>query len=139
MLSFADGSSIESKSKSRKNEFETFQVGSFYVAIQDVMPLYSSGRKTGIIVDAGDTVPYSVPIHEGRTFPHAVMSVDLGGRDITAWLLKILNERGHTFRRYSEHQIARHIKETLGYVALDFEVEFANCNNSGLQPKLWHV
>jgi hypothetical protein len=32
-------------------------------------------------------------------FPHAVMSVDLGGRDITACLLKIFNECGHTLSR----------------------------------------
>jgi actin len=37
--------------------FETFNVPSFYVSIQAVLALYSSGRITGIVFDAGDIGP----------------------------------------------------------------------------------
>lgn len=36
--------------------FETFEVPAFYLAIQAVLSLYSSGRTTGLVLDAGDGV-----------------------------------------------------------------------------------
>merc|ERR1719384_1179514 len=42
--------------------FETFNVPSMYVAIQAVLSLYSSGRTTGIVLDAGDGVSRGGPI-----------------------------------------------------------------------------
>ena len=43
--------------------FETFNVPSFYVAIQAVLSLYASGRTTGIVLDSGDGVSHTVPVH----------------------------------------------------------------------------
>lgn len=45
--------------------FETFNTPALYVAIQAVLSLYSSGKTTGIVLDAGDGVSHVVPIYEG--------------------------------------------------------------------------
>jgi actin len=74
--------------------FETFEVPSFYVAIQAVLSLYSSGRTTGIVVDSGDGVTHTVPIYEGYSLPHAIKRNDLAGRDLTNWMVKLLSEVG---------------------------------------------
>ena len=103
--------------------FEQFDVPAFYLSIQAVLSLYSSGRTTGLVLDAGDGVTHTVPIYEGYALPHAIGRNDLAGRDLTDHLSKLLNEIGLNFSSSSELENVREIKEKHCYVALDYEEE----------------
>jgi len=96
-----------------------FHVPAVCVALGAVLSLYASFRNTGIVMHSGDGVSYTVPIYEGHPLLHAILSLDLGGRDLTEYMTKILAERGH----FLGNQIARDVKEKHCYIALDFDSE----------------
>ena len=93
--------------------------------MQAVMSLYSVGRTTGLSVDSGDGVTYTVPVYEGFAINHAVEKIPLGGRALTNYLQRLLLDNGHNL----DSEIVRDIKEKVCYVAQDYEKEVGVGNN----------
>ena len=78
----------ENREKMTQIMFEVFNVPCLYASTQTMLALYSNGRTSGIVCDAGDGVTHTVPIFEGYSIPHAIQRMNLGGKDITLFMQK---------------------------------------------------
>ena len=67
--------------------FEVFRVESLAIINTAVLSLFSTGKTSGLVVEIGEGVSYTVPVFEGYALPHAMHKLDLAGQDITTSLI----------------------------------------------------
>ncbi len=70
--------------------FEKYQFAGVYIAIQAVLTLYAQGLLTGVVVDSGDGVTHICPVYDGFALSHLTRRLDIAGRDITRYLIKVI-------------------------------------------------
>jgi actin-related protein len=99
--------------------FETFNVSELYIGLQATMALYSTGKTTGIVLHAGEGSIDCVTVCDYALISNSVRCDGLSGHGITDYLRNLLSQRAPLIGIES----ARHIKERLGYVALNFQEE----------------
>lgn len=102
--------------------FEHFGFQGVYIAIQAVLTLYAQGLMTGVVVDSGDGVTHIVPVYQGFALPIPAR-LDVAGRSITKYLIKLLLLRGYAFNATADFETVRIMKEKLCYVGYDIETE----------------
>eukprot|EP00043_Microstomoeca_roanoka_P001354 m.32247 g.32247 ORF g.32247 m.32247 type:complete len:396 (-) comp10769_c0_seq1:382-1569(-) len=103
--------------------FERYEFKGVHIAIQAVLTLYAQGLQTGVVIDSGDGVTHIVPVYEGFALPHLTRRLNIAGRDITKYMIKLLLRRGYVFNASADFETVREIKEKLAYVAYDIETE----------------
>jgi len=103
--------------------FEKYGFDSVYIAIQGVLTLYAQGMLSGVVVDSGDGVTHICPVFEGFAPPHLTRRLDIAGRNVTEYLIKLLLLRGYAFNKSADYETVRIMKEKLCYVGYDIHAE----------------
>jgi len=103
--------------------FEKYGFQGAHMAIQAMLVLYAQGLLTGVVVDSGDGVTHVVPVYEGFVPAHLIRRLNVAGRHITRYMIKLLLLRGYAFNRTADFETVREIKEKLAYVAYDIKKE----------------
>jgi len=106
-----------------QNMFEKYHFPAAKVSIQAMLVLYAQGLLTGVVVDSGDGVTHVVPVWEGICPPLLIKRLNIAGRHITRYLIKLMQLRGYAFNRSADFETVRQIKEQLCYVGYDLDVE----------------
>lgn len=103
--------------------FEKYEFAGAHIAIQAVLTLYAQGLMTGIVLDSGDGVTHICPVYAGYALHHLTKRLDIAGRDITKYLIKLLLLRGYAFNHSADFETIRMMKEKLCYIGYNIEQE----------------
>lgn len=114
---------INNRVKMFETMFEKYGFHSAYIAIQAVLTLYAHGWMTGVVIDSGDGVTHICPVYEGFALQHLTRRLDIAGRDVTRYLIKLLLLRGYAFNHTADFETVRMLKEKLCYTAYDLDQE----------------
>jgi len=123
MLTEAAMNPKKNREKLVETMFETFGFQGVHCSIQAVLTLYAQGLLTGVVVDSGDGVTHIVPVYEGFALPQSIRRLDVAGRHLTEYMIKLLLLRGYTFNRTADFEVVREIKEKVCYVGYDLALE----------------
>lgn len=107
--------------------FESFNTPAMFISCTSLLSLYASGRTTGLVVESGDSVTHVVPCYEGYIIPYGVTRLELGGRDISDYLYRLLanNKNNATERGYgwATDDILRDIKAKHAFASMDHDAD----------------
>mmetsp|Transcript_34640 Transcript_34640/g.42726 ORF Transcript_34640/g.42726 Transcript_34640/m.42726 type:complete len:393 (+) Transcript_34640:204-1382(+) len=130
MLTEAPGNPLINRERTLTTMFEKYGFEAANMSIQAMLVLYAQGLLTGVVVDSGDGVSHAVPVYEGFVPQHLVKRLDVAGRHITRYLIKLMLLRGYSFNRTADFETVREIKEKLCYCAYDLKKERALAQNT---------
>lgn len=99
--------------------FEKFGFGGCMFESQALLSLMAEGNSTGLVFDAGDGVSHVIPVTEGYIQTHAVTRLNLAGRHVTNYLVRLLMLRGYAFNSSADFETVRDIKEQMCFVSYD--------------------
>jgi actin-related protein 2 len=101
--------------------FEKFGFGHVMFEMQALLTLFAEGETTGLVFDAGDGVSHCIPVYDGFPLYDQVKRLNVAGRHITEYLIKLLLVRGYAFNSSADFETVREIKEQLCYVSYDLK------------------
>ena len=113
----------ENREKTAQIMFETFNVPGIYIALQPFLSIYAVGKFNGIVVELGEDLSQFVPIFDGFESNYNYNYLDIGGKDLSNYLIKLIEETGKSFSSCYRKNVAYNIKEKACYVSYDFEEE----------------
>ena len=112
---------LENKIKICEVLFEKIGVNSINIEPQAKLSLFSHGIDSGTVLDCGDLNSYCIPISNGIILKNNIERLNIGGKNITEYLIKLLKKKGYSFNSITNFELIRQIKEKLCFVSNDIK------------------
>ena len=93
--------------------------GYFNIEPQPKLALFCEGKCTGIVLDSGDNFTNCVPIAYNYILHHQTKTLDIAGRHITDYLIRLLQLKGYESNQIVDFEFARQFKEKYCFVSCD--------------------
>ncbi len=123
LLTEAAGNPPANREKMAEVMFEKFDLKACYIADQVILPLYASGRTTGVVLSLGEGVSTVAPIEDGSAVPNSMSRFDFAGKDLTVYLQRLLMlhclERSYAYEAIADLENVTDLKEKMCYVAFE--------------------
>ncbi len=94
LLTEAPLNPIKNRAKMLEVMLDQFQFYECSLAYQAILTLYAQGILTGVVVDIGDGVTHVCPVIDGFCLQNSIARLNIAGRDITRYLIRLLLLRG---------------------------------------------
>lgn len=114
---------MKNREKMGELMFEKFDYGGVMFEYQALLTLMAEGNTTGAVLDSGDGVSHVIPVYEGIVQTECIKRLNIAGRHVTEYLIKLLMLRGYAFNSSADFEVVREIKEDMCYVSIDTKRE----------------
>lgn len=94
LLTEAPLNPVKNRARMLEVMLEQFQFHECTLAYQAILTLYAQGILTGVVVDIGDGVTHICPVIDGYCLKNSIARLNIAGRDITRYLIRLLLVRG---------------------------------------------
>ena len=121
MLTEAPLNPFENKITMASILMEKMQFGSFNIEPQAKLALIYEGKESGLILDSGDGVTHVIPVIHSMIDHHNIMRLNVAGRHITEYLIRLLQLKGYAFNSSADFETVRELKEKFCMVSCDIE------------------
>ena len=101
--------------------FEQLGVKAINIEAQAKCSLYCEGIDSGVVLDSGDGVTHCIPISEGNIIRYNIERLDIAGRHVTQYLIRLLQRKGYSFNSSADFEFVRYLKEKYCFVSNDIE------------------
>jgi len=109
--------------------FGMLGVPRFAAVPHPVATLYAMAKESGLVIDCGYSATTISPVYRGRVISEAVSTLNVGGRHLTEYLLRLSGTAGPSGPQYPQRTHSQKIsricamKEQYGFTAIDTDTE----------------
>jgi len=121
LLTEAPSNPNANKEKMCQILFEKIGIGYLNIEPQAKLTLFCEGAETGVVLDSGDGVTHVIPIASSYLLHHQIKRLDIAGRHITDYLIRLLQIKGYAFNSTADFDIVRELKEKYCFVSCNIE------------------
>ena len=123
LLTEAPSNPNANKMKMGEILFEKVGIGFFNIEPQAKMTLFCEGSETGVVLDSGDGVTHVIPVAHSYLLHHQIKRLDIAGRHITDYLIRLLQIKGYAFNSTADFEVVRELKEKYCFVSCDVDFD----------------